>query len=79
MTTTVEIPDGLFDQVQQFAQAHDLTLDEVVENGLRKALDEGESPSKPFRLRDTSVGEAGAGNNLSWPEIKAIMREGRCG
>ena len=77
MTTTVEIPDGLFDQVKQFAQAHDLTLDEVVETGLRKAIAEERAAVEPFRLRDGSVGDEGIVNTLTWPEIKEIMREDR--
>lgn len=77
MTTTVEIPDGLFEQVQQFAQTHDLTLDEVLETGLRKAIDEEKAPAEPFRLRDTSVGEGGMVKDFTWPEMLDIIYEGR--
>jgi hypothetical protein len=73
----VEIPDGLFDQVKQFAEAHNLPLDEVVETGLRKVLADDQSRDKPFRLRDASFRGEGIVDNLRWPEIKAIMREDR--
>jgi hypothetical protein len=77
MTTTVEIPDGLFDQVQQFAQAHDLTLDEVIETGLRRAIEEEKFPATPFRLKDTSVGRGGMVKDFTWPELLDIIYEGR--
>jgi hypothetical protein len=57
MKTTVEISDGLFEQVEQFADLHKLTLDEVVEAGLRKAIEY--VPSEPFHLRDASFGGEG--------------------
>jgi len=78
METTIEIPDGLFDQVTQFAHAHALTVQEVVESGLRKVIAE-EPPAKPFRLRDTSVGEGGMVKDFTWPELRAIIYEGRGG
>lgn len=77
MTATVEIPDGLFEQVRQFAETNNLPLDEVVETGLRKLLADEQSAHEPFQFRDTSVGDEGTVNNLTWPEIKAIMREDR--
>jgi hypothetical protein len=79
MTTTVEIPDGLLDQVNQFAQAHGLTLHEVFETGLRKVLADQDSRSEPFRLRDASVGGEGMVKDFTWPEIRAIIYEGRGG
>jgi hypothetical protein len=77
MTTTVEIPDGLLDRAKQFAQTHDLTLDEVVEEGLRKAMDEEKAPAKPFRLPDGSFGGGGMLKDFTWPEILDIIYEGR--
>lgn len=77
MKTTVEIPDGLFDQVKQFAAAHSLTLREVFETGLRKAIADDESRSEPFRLRDGSFRGEGMVKDYTWAEIKAIMYEGR--
>lgn len=79
MTTTVEIPDGLFNQVKQFAETHDLTLDEVLETGLRKAIDDEKAQAEPFRLRDGSVGGGGMVKDFTWPEMLEIIYEGRGG
>ena len=76
MKTTVEISDGLFDQVKQFAQSHDLTLRQVFETGLRKVIAENPRSVK-FQLRDAAFRGDGMVQNFSWPEIKAIMRDGR--
>lgn len=73
MKTTLEIPDGLYEQVKQFADTHGLTLPEVFETGLRKAI--AEPPSQPFRLKDTSVGSGGMVKDFSWPELRAIIYE----
>jgi hypothetical protein len=74
MKTTVEIPDGLFDQVEKFAHAHDLTVDEVFQTGVRKVIAD-ERSAKPFQLRDASVGGEGMVKDYTWAEIKAIARE----
>jgi hypothetical protein len=75
----VEIPDGLFSEVKRYAQTHELTFRQVVETGLRKVIAEEQTPAKPFRLRDVSVGGRRMVKDFSWPEIMAIIYEGRGG
>ena len=80
MKTTVEIPDGLFSEARRYAQEHDLTFRQVVETGLRKVIAEESSQSKPFRLKDASFrGGGGMVKKFTWPEIRAIIYEGRGG
>lgn len=38
MKTTIELPDALFAQARRFAQAHDMTMKAMVEEGLRKVM-----------------------------------------
>ena len=53
MKTTIELPDALFAQARRFAQAHDMTMKAMVEEGLRKVM-AAKKPAKPFKLRDAS-------------------------
>ncbi|HLX45275.1 MAG TPA: hypothetical protein VKR43_17635 [Bryobacteraceae bacterium] len=78
MKTTVEISDALFKEVKRYAAAHELTFREVVENGLRSVVQKGR-PRKPFKLRDASFRGKGMAKDYAWPEIQALMYEGRGG
>lgn len=59
MKTTLDIADGLFAQAKQTAQRDGVTLRALVEDGLRLALAARQSPAKPFKLKDCSVGSKG--------------------
>lgn len=69
MKTTIELPDALFAQARRFADAHDMTMKAMVEEGLRKVM-ASSKPGKPFRLRDGSVN----GNGMT-PEFQAMTWE----
>ncbi len=77
MKTTVEISDSLFLEAKMTAQARGVTLKQLVEQGLRWAIREHREPRKPFKLRDGSVNGEGLVADLSWPEIRAMIYEGR--
>lgn len=79
MKTTIELPDGLFQEAKRHAETHKTTLKSLVESGLRRVLAEQQEQS-PFKLRDGSV----AGNGLTpefqgatWERIRDSIYEGR--
>ncbi len=59
MKTTVEIVEPLFSAAKQLAAAEGTTLRALVEEGLRRVLEDRKA-ARPFKLRDMSV----AGNGL---------------
>ena len=77
MKTTVEIPDALFREVKRYAAAHDLTLREVVEAGLRGVVRPNGAKKKPFKLRKCAFQGKGMVKDFTWPEIRDIIYEGR--
>ncbi len=77
MKTTIEIADTLFEEAKQTARARGITMKELFEEGLRRAIQERTTPKAPFRLRDGSVTGEPTDNELSWPEIRRIIYEGR--
>ena len=82
MKTTLDISDPLLDQARKIAARDGETLRALVEQGLRKVVAERSARSKPFRLRDMSVGTPGAQSayeSLSSDEKRALMYEGRGG
>jgi predicted DNA-binding ribbon-helix-helix protein len=81
MKTTVHIPDGLLDDVQRLARREGTTLKALVQEGLRRVLDERKH-KKGFKLRKASF--KGEGLNLeleqaSWERIRDMAYEGRGG
>lgn len=74
MKTTIELPDALFTQARRFADAHDMTMKAMVEEGLRKVM-ASSKPGKPFKLRDGSFdGGSGMSPKLkSWEQIRDIV------
>ena len=78
MKTTVDIPDSLFREARQYAQAHELTFRQVVEAGLRKLVSARDAPREPFRLEKRSFGGDGLVKDFSWHEIRSLIYgEGR--
>ena len=53
MRTTIDLPDGLIKKAKSRMHKTNQTLRSLVISGLEKVLDE---ETKPFRLRDASVG-----------------------
>jgi Arc/MetJ family transcription regulator len=78
MKTTIEITDSLFARAKQAAVDDNTTIRALVEDGLRKVLDEREQ-RKPFKLRDGSVGGRGLKPEFAgagWDKIRDAIYEG---
>lgn len=79
MKITIEIHDELLKRAKRHAKATGCSLGEVVEDGLRKVLDEP-APAAPYKLPDFSVGDPDGENPLegyTWPELRDLIYEGR--
>jgi hypothetical protein len=75
--TTVEIPDSLFAEARAYTKAHGLSFRELLEEGLRSTLQQKRLTTKQFRLRDGSFQGRGLQADLSWPEIRQRIYDGR--
>jgi hypothetical protein len=79
MKTTVEIPDALLARAKRHARRTGRPLRALIEEGMRRVLDETPSAS-PYRLPDRSVGEPGGPNPLAqygWHELRDEIYGGR--
>jgi hypothetical protein len=61
MKTSVEISNALFAQAQRLSKTENTTLRNLIEEGLRKVIEDRKSRGSAFKLRDASV----PGNGLS--------------
>jgi hypothetical protein len=77
MKTTVEIPDGLFAEAKEAAHRRGVTLRQLIEDGLRASIRQHAGRRVRFRLKDGSFGGAKSAKELSWPEIRSVIYEGR--
>ncbi len=80
MKTTVELPDALFRQAKRVAAAEKITLRELIEQGLRRQLEE--RPRRPFKLRPVVFSGGGMTpefEDASWEKIRAAIYEGHGG
>ena len=77
MKTTVEIADSLFAEAKACAESRGVSFRELLEEGLRSVLERNRKHAKRFHLRDGSFGARGTQNDLSWPEIRKRIYEGR--
>jgi hypothetical protein len=81
MKTTVQIPDTLFEEARKMAQQEKTTFKALMEQGLRKVLDERKR-AKRFRLRRASFKGSGLQSDFagaSWEQIQEKSYEGRGG
>ncbi|MFN0192082.1 MAG: type II toxin-antitoxin system VapB family antitoxin [Aestuariivirga sp.] len=81
MKTTVHIPDALLEDAQRLARRDGTTLKALVQEGLRRVVDERKR-QKSFKLRDASFEGEGidpALNQASWDRIRDMAYEGRGG
>ncbi len=81
MKTTLEISDPLLDQARKIAAREGTTLRALVEQGLRRVVEES-SRDEPFRLRDASVKGRGLRPELAdagWDEIRRLAYGDRGG
>jgi len=83
MRTSIDIKDALLREAQRHALEHDLTLEAVVEEGLRRVVEE---PAPPKRARYKYKGVTVKGEGLQdgiregdWETIRSIIYEGRGG
>jgi hypothetical protein len=80
MKTTLDISDPLLEQAKAIASRDGETLRALVEQGLRKVLADRMTKSKPFKLRDCSVGGEGLQpefQNATWEQMRDLIYEGR--
>ena len=81
MKTTVEISDGLAEEVKAYMAREGVTFRSVVERGLREVLRGGGEP-EPFVLRNASVRGRGlqeAFRDTGWAHVRDAAYEGRGG
>lgn len=79
MKITIDIHDELLKRAKRQAKATGWSLGEVVEDGLRRVLDEPD-PATPYKLPDLSAGDPNGEDPLkhyTWPELRDLIYEGR--
>lgn len=79
MKTTVEIADALFEEAKRVSAARRTTLRALIEEGLRRVLEEQRSRGG-FRLRRVAVGGRGLRPEVeegSWERIREEIYKGR--
>jgi hypothetical protein len=72
MKTTVEISDALMARAKRYSRRSGKSLRALVEEGLRRVLDE-ETSAPAYRLPDLSVGDPRGPDpleSLSWSELR---------
>lgn len=83
MKTTIHIPDSLFNEAKKVAQQERTTLKALVEEGLRKTLEERRGRGQIlFKLRKASFKGQGLQPHLAgatWDQVLDIGYEGRGG
>lgn len=81
MKTTVHIPDSLLAEAQRLARREGTTLKALVQEGLRRIVDERKK-HKDFKLREASFRGEGIDPALAdagWDRLRDIAYEGRGG
>jgi hypothetical protein len=78
MKTTVEITDALLDEARRVAAQESRSLRELIEEGLRRSLDDRKK-KRGFRLRRASFRGKGLqpGVSAEWQRIRDAVYEGR--
>ena len=79
MKTTVEISDAIGRQARHWAAREGTTLRALIEEGLRRVLDERDR-AHAFRLRKATVGGQGLNPDLhdtNWDAIRELSYGGR--
>ena len=80
MKTTIEIADSLLEEAKRIAGSERITLRTLVEEGLRKAVEERRRRSSGFRLRKASYKGRGMQSGVSegdWEAVADAIYEGR--
>lgn len=79
--TTVEITDALAQEVRELAAREKVPVRELIEDGLRKVLEERRG-SQEFRLRDASFDGQGLQpefRGAGWERLRSAAYQGRGG
>lgn len=80
MKSTFDINDALLARAKRHARKIGKPVRALVEEGLRRVLDEAAAPSPGYTLPDCAVGSAGAPNpleNYSWQDLRDEIYGGR--
>jgi len=80
MKTTIDVADALLQEARQVATRDRTTLKELVQEGLRRVLDERRPQRRSFRLR--MIEPVGGGfqpefADGDWQRIRDVIYEGR--
>ena len=75
--TTVEIADSLFKEAKSVAESAGVSLRELIEEGLRTVVEDRRKQRQCFTLRDGSFRGRGLQADLSWPDIRRTIYQGR--
>jgi len=81
MKTTIQIPDGLLTEAQRLAKREHTTLKALVQEGLRRVIDDHRR-KRAFQLRKASFkgdGLAPAMEGAPWERFRDMTYEGRGG
>ena len=79
MKSTVDIDDALLRRAKRHARRAGKPLRALVEEGLRRVLEDGESPVR-YTLPDRAVGKTGVENPLerfTWQDLRDEIYGGR--
>ena len=82
MKTTVEISDALLAEARKLAARERTTVRTLIEQGLRRVIEERRGAKQPFRLRKASFrgrGLAPEAKSAGWDRLRELAYEGRGG
>jgi len=74
MKTTLDLPESLLREAKALAAGDGITLTELVESGLRQAVEQRSAP-RPFHLPDASWGQGGLLTSYEWSSIREMIYE----
>ena len=80
MKTTIDVADALLREAREVAARDQTTLKELVQEGLRRVLDERRPRPNAFRLREIAPGNGGFQPEFAdgdWQRIRDATYEGR--
>ena len=77
MKTTVEISDALFGEAKKVAARKRIPMRQLIEEGLRVAIEQHRGVRARFRLKDGSFGGKEPVTEIAWPEVRSVIYEGR--
>jgi hypothetical protein len=79
MKTSFDLSQPLLAEVKALARERGTTTKSLVEQALRKLLDDAAQATAPFKLRDLSVGEVGSTTpeyeRMTWDQIRDEIYE----